>query len=93
MIKEKDYKTALTYFNTNFIDYMNKNESLFKRIILCLRCLEYLDKLKQNDYNSAYQILNSFDQSYWSQNITISLYDNNDKVLDYNLEVMSYINP
>jgi hypothetical protein len=90
MIKEKDYITALTYFNTNFTEHTGKNENFFKKIILCIRCLEYLGELRLNDYNSAYQILNSFDQSYWTQNITVSLYDHEDKVVDYNLEVIIY---
>jgi hypothetical protein len=94
MIKEKDYITALIYFENEFQKHStNLNINYFRKIILCLKCLQYLDKLKQNDYTSGYQILNTLDSTFWSKDITISLYDSEDRITDFNLEVFFYLNP
>ena len=87
MIKEKDYEMALNYFESNFISYKNTKEFIFKKIIVCLTCLNYLQKLGQNEYLLAYKILKNMTNDYWNKDITISLYDNNNKLADYNLEV------
>jgi hypothetical protein len=89
MIKEKDYATALIYFETNFQEHIAKNELLAKKIILCLKCLQYFDKLRLNDYQAAYQILNSFDMTYWVNEVSILLYDKEDRITDYTLEVLN----
>jgi hypothetical protein len=89
MIMEKNYDNALIYFEKTFKNA--KNEINFKKIILCLRCLQYLERLENNDYNTAYTIFNNFDQSYWEKEITILLYDKDEKIIDYNLEVFIFI--
>jgi hypothetical protein len=91
MIKEKDYETALKYFEINFQEYLIKKEISFKKIILCLTTLQYLDFLKINDYLSAYNILNKLDRSYWNKDITVLLYDNEDKIFDFTLDVISVL--
>ena len=87
MITQRDYDTALNYFNTNFQSYINKKEINFKKIILCITTLKYLDLLKNNEYISAYHLLNSLDNTYWNKDICISMYDNENKIVDYTLEV------
>jgi hypothetical protein len=84
---ERDYDTALSYFQTNFQTYSNKKEINFKKIILCLTTLKYLELLRKNDYIIAYETLNKLDSSYWSKDITVLMYDNEDKIYDYSLEV------
>lgn len=91
MIKEKDYETALKYFEINFQEYLGKKEISFKKIILCLTTLQYLDFLQINDYLSAYNILNKLDRSYWNKDITVLLYDNEDKIFDYTLDLISVL--
>ena len=88
MIKEKDYDMALSYFENNFISFKSFKEFNFKKIVICLVCLKYLQKLSHNDYIEAYQILNNLGAEYWTKEITISLYDNQDKINDYSLEVI-----
>jgi hypothetical protein len=87
MLIEKDYDTALNYFENQFKQYSAKKQINFKKIILCLTTAKYLESLKVNDFQTAYQILNKLDSSYWSKDITVSMYDNEDKITDYNLEV------
>ena len=87
MITEKDFDTALSYFETTFQFYKSTKELNFKKIVLCLTTLKYLERLTNNDYLAAYHILNKLDISYWNKEICISMYDNEDKIMDYNLEV------
>jgi hypothetical protein len=87
MIKEKDYEMATNYFESNFSSYISTKEFIFKKIIVCLVCLNYLEKLSQNEYLSAYKIFKNMTYEYWNKDITISLYDYNNKLTDYNLEV------
>lgn len=87
MIKEKDYEMALNYFESNFSAYKNTKEFIFKKIIVCLVCLNYLKNLSQNEYLLAYKILKNMTNEYFNKDITISLYDNDNKLTDYNLEV------
>ena len=91
MIKEKDYETALKYFELNFQEYKQKKEISFRKIILCLTTLKYLECLKINDYIPAYQILNKLDKSYWNKDVTLSMYDKEDKIIDYTLDVISVL--
>lgn len=88
MIKERDYEMAFNYFETNFSSYKNTKEFIFKRIIFCIVCLNYFQKLSQDEYLSAYKILKDMSNEYWNKDITISLYDINNKLTDYNLEVI-----
>jgi len=92
MIKEKDYEMALNYFESNFTSYKYSKEFIFRKIIICLICLNYLLKLSQNEYLLAYKILTNMTNEYWNKDITISLYDNYNKLTDYNLEVFPYNN-
>jgi hypothetical protein len=88
MLMEKDYDTALSYFQANFQTYLNKKELNFKKIILCLTTLKYLERLRKNDYLSAYQILNKLDSTYWSKDVLVLMYDSEDKICDYTLDVI-----
>lgn len=87
MIFEKDFDTAKNYFENTFSTYLQKKEINFKKIILCITVMKYLESLKNNEYMLAYQILNKLDSSYWNKEITVSMYDNEDKITDYTLEV------
>ena len=87
MIMDKDYDTALSYFQTHFYSYLSKKDISFKKIILCLTTLKYLDSIKNNEYMSAYAILNKLDNSFWSKDINVTMYDGEDRIQDYNLEV------
>lgn len=89
MLSNKDYDTALTFFESNFKSYFATKELSFKKVILCLTILKYLESLFFNDYNKAYEILNKLDNSYWEKNITLTLYDNNNKIIDFSLEVIN----
>ncbi len=91
MIKEKDYEMALNYFESNFIAYRLSKEVIFKKIIVCLICLNYLQKLSQNDYILAYKILKAIGEEYWNKEITLSIYDHKDKITDFTLEVLIII--
>ena len=84
---DRDYETALSYFETNFRFYQSKKEISFRKIILCLTTLKYLERIKNNDYIQAYQILNKLDSAYWSKDVSLLMYDNSDKICDYTLEV------
>ena len=86
----KDYETALSYFETNFQNYQNKKEIIFRKIIICLTTLKYLDRIKNNNYLDAYQILNKLHNSYWNKEVYVLMYDNEDKIYEYNLEVCNY---
>lgn len=88
MLHEKDYDTALFYFETNFQSYIPKKEINFKKIILCLTTLKYIERLKSNDYMTAYHILNKLDSSYWNKDISVLMYDNEDKICDFTLDVI-----
>ena len=88
MITEKNYENALIYFEKSFKNI--KHDIKYKKIILCLRCLQYFERLENNDYNTAYGIFNDFDSSYWEKDITIFLYDKDDILADYNLEVFIF---
>lgn len=90
MIKEKDYDTAICYFENNFINYKSSKEFTFKKIMVCLICLKYLQCLSRNEYMDAYKILNNFSTEYWNKDITISFYDSQDKLTDYTLEVIIF---
>ncbi len=87
MIKEKDYEMALNYFESNFNSYKYSKEFIFKKIIICLICLNYLQKLSHDDYLLAYKILKNIPNDFWNKDITISLYDSSNKLTDFNLEV------
>jgi len=91
MIMDKDYDTALSYFQTHFISYLSKKEISFKKIILCLTTMKYLDSIKNNEYMTAYAILNKLDNSFWNKDITVTMYDGEDRICDYNLEVTKII--
>ncbi len=91
MILEKRYDEALSYFETKFQVYSSKNEQNFKKIILCLVCLKLFDCLKNNDYMQGFNHLNKLDGSFWGKNITISLYDFEEKIYDYCLEDLSVL--
>ena len=84
---DREYETALSYFETNFKIYKTKKEISFRKIILCLTTLKYLEKIKNNEYIEAYQILNKLDGTCWNKDISIIMYDSSDKVCDYTLEV------
>lgn len=88
MIKDRYYQKALNYFENTFAKC--KDETNYKKIMLCLKCLQYLEILERNDYNAGYHLLNNLDPVYWNKDITISLYDNEDKIIDYNLEVILF---
>lgn len=89
MLMEKDYDSALEYFIKYFGEYYTKKEVNYKKIIVCLSTLKYLDKLKANDFLAAFEILNSLDRSYWTKDISINLYDANDKIIDKTIEELS----
>jgi len=89
MIKEKDYDMALGYFESNFQTYKSSKEIIFKKIIVCLICLNYLQKISLNEYMQAYKILKGMSDEYMNKDITISLYDHNDKLTDFSLEVLN----
>jgi len=91
MLIERDYETALSYFQSNFQTYINKKEFNFKKIILCLTTLKYLELLRKGDYLTAYELLNKLDSSYWSKDVTVLMYDIEDKIYDYSLEVLNLI--
>ncbi len=88
MIKDKNYQKAINYFENTFTK--SKDETNYKKIMLCLKCLQYLEIILRNDYNAGYHLLNNLDQVYWNKDITVSLYDNEDKIVDYNLEVYKF---
>ncbi len=88
IIRDRNYQKALNYFENTFSK--SKNETNYKKIILCLKCLQYLELLSKNDYNTAYYILYNLESDYWNKDITISLYDNEEKIIDYNLEVYKF---
>lgn len=87
MITEKDYETALTYFQAQFRAFLTKNETIYKKIYFCLIVLIYLELLKRNEYQMAYEVLNSLDASFWNRNIYVMMYDKMDKINEYTLEV------
>jgi len=87
MIKEKDYEMALNYFESNFNSYKYSKEFIFKKIIVCLICINYFEKLSHEEYLLAYKILKNMSNDYWNKDITISLYDHCNRLTDYNLEV------
>lgn len=89
MIVDQEYDAALTYFENNFRDYQTTNEETFKRIIMCLVTLKYFYCLRNNDYITAYNLLNKLDQSFWNDQISLCLYDESNKIKDYTLEVKS----
>ena len=91
MIKEKDYDTALKYFEKNFHEHKQKKETSFRKIILCLTTLKYLECLKINDYLLAYEILNNLDKSFWNKDVTLAMYDKEEKITDYSLDLMSVL--
>jgi hypothetical protein len=87
MLSEKDYDTALSYFKSNFQTYFDKKEINFKKIIMCLTTLKYFQLLRNNDYLAAYNLLNKLDSSFWNKDVTILMYDNENKIFDYSLDV------
>jgi hypothetical protein len=87
MIMDREFETALSYFETNFKNYQTKKEISFRKIILCLTTLKYLEKIKNNEYIEAYQILNKLDGTYWNKDISLLMYDSLDKICDFTLEV------
>jgi len=91
MITEKDYETALTYFQAQFKPFLIKNETIYKKIYFCLIVLIYLELLRRNDYHKAYEVLNSLDASFWNRNIYVMMYDKDDRINEYNLEVRKII--
>jgi hypothetical protein len=84
---DREFETALSYFETNFKNYQTKKEISFRKIILCLTTLKYLEKIKNNEYIEAYQILNKLDGTYWNKDISLLMYDSLDKICDFTLEV------
>jgi hypothetical protein len=91
MITEKDYETALVYFQAQFKAFLIKNETIYKKIYFCLIVLIYLELLRRNDYHKAYEVLNSLDTTFWNRNLYVMMYDKDDKLNEYNLEVNSFI--
>jgi len=89
MIKEMKYKETLTYFEKTFSDYKNNNSKgdSYKKIITCILCLIYLDCLKNKNYSEAFETLDKLDSSYWSKHLIVSLYNQEQKIVDYSLEV------
>ena len=91
MISDRKYDEALRSFESKFQVYSSKNEQNFKKIILCLVCLKLFDCLMNNDYMQGFSNLNKLDISFWNKNITISLYDAEEKIYDYCLEDLSVL--
>jgi len=93
MITDKRYKEALTYFEKTFSDYKSNNkETSYKKIITCIVCLIYLEQLKNQNYSEAFETLDRLDSSYWSKILIVSLYDQDQKIVDYSLEVLFVYN-
>lgn len=88
MIKEKDYEMALTYFEQSFVAYKITKEFTFRKIILCLCALIYLKKLSKNEYLEAFKFLNNLNKEYWDRELYISLYNKENKLEDFNLDVI-----
>ena len=91
MLAGGDFDTALSFFEKHFHLYQLKKEINFKKILMCIYTLKYLERLKHNDYLNAYEVLNKLDQSFWNKDITVSLYDNEDKICDYTCEALSVL--
>jgi hypothetical protein len=87
MILEKEYEIALSYFQSNFLAHRSKKEMNWKKIILCLTILKYLDRLRKDDYQDAFQIIYNLEKDYWNKEITLLLYDSNNRICDFSLEV------
>ena len=89
MINEKDYDNVVEFFIKHFIEYSTTKETTYKKIIICLTTIKYFSVLKTNDYMKAFDVLNKLDRSYWSENLTLNLYDLNDKIIETNIEKLS----
>ena len=89
MLIEKDYETAITFFTKEFKDYKTKNERNFMSILTCLTTMRYFTLLKQNDYQNAFELLNSLDKAYWTETNVINLYDKNDKIIEVTVDKIS----
>ena len=89
MIIEKDYDSAIEFFKKHFEEYATKKETNYKKILICLITMKYFYILRSNDFMKAFELFNSLDKSYWSENLTISLYDAQDKTFETNIEKLS----
>lgn len=87
MILEKEYDLALNYFESNFHIHRLKKEINWKKIILCLIVMKYIDLLKKNEYQEAFQLLYKLDRELWDRSITVVMYDTDKKIHEYSLEV------
>ena len=89
MINDKNYKETLTYFEKTFADYKSNNKEVcYKKIITCIITLIYLECLQNQNYTEAFETLDKLDPTFWSnKNLIVSLYDEDQKILDYTLEV------
>lgn len=88
MINENDYN-VVEFFIKHFSEYSTTKESTYKKIIICLTTIKYFSVLKTNDYMKAFDVLNQLDRSYWNENLTMNLYDLNDKIIETNIEKLS----
>ena len=96
MISEENYDKLLNYFSSHFHSFLTSKEKVFKKIILCITCLKYFRYLKELNYDKAYDTLSQLDESYWSlsstsqlKHISISLYDQDNKINDFTVDELS----
>lgn len=91
IIVDHHFKTALDFFVSHFKGYSDSHDLLYKKILLALVVLVYLDNLAESKYYEAYEFLNNLDPSLWDNELKISLYNKSDKPEEFSLQDLSIL--
>ncbi len=88
LILNKEYEKSIEFFQKNNEKFKTKIE--YKKIILCLIILKYLEYLKNSEnYIKLYEYLNNLNKEIWDENLNIFIYNNNDEPYEINLNKIS----
>lgn len=89
-IKEAKYEELETYFKQTFTQFALTHRETYNKIVISITCLKFLNFIRKNNFEAAYEVLHSVSGEIWERNFLQN--SSNNKQIDDDGQVNNELN-